>query len=140
MIRFLLIDDDLLQRKLYRHLFVTAGVNLDDAGPLEALRLDWSQYDLALVDVMMPEIDGPALVQQVYRQIGEKMPPVLLFSVLDNERLRKLAGQIRETGIDAGWINKMTPGAGVELAMAWIDGRTQRDIAKTVRGAPGEYP
>jgi DNA-binding response OmpR family regulator len=75
--RLLVVDDDRAIRKLLERIARRAGFEADGARDgVEALEmLDRGQYDVALIDLMMPRLSGYELVQR----IGTRDPrPVLI--------------------------------------------------------------
>lgn len=90
--RILLVDDDCDQRRILSLLACKeSGLSVTALDQFEAQATDWSDYDLAIVDVMMPVISGPQLVREQANKLGQTMPRVILFSALPMEQLRKAA-------------------------------------------------
>ncbi|MGI9606441.1 MAG: response regulator [Acidimicrobiales bacterium] len=73
--RVLLAEDNQLNRKVIRAYFGVLGIALDEAhGGFEALeRIETGQYDLVLMDVQMPGMNGVEVVEAV-RQLDMVQP------------------------------------------------------------------
>lgn len=80
-IRVLVVDDSPTVRKQLSLAFARMRVECDAvAGAAQALqRLDGQHYDLALVDVVMPEMDGYKLTRQI-RRAYRGLPVIILTS------------------------------------------------------------
>ena len=67
--RVLVVEDEMSMRRLLRLYLTKAGFTVEEAATgrddIEALRR--GDVDLAIVDVMLPEIDGFEVVRQVRR-------------------------------------------------------------------------
>ena len=90
----LLIDDDIELCDLMRRYFVRHGVDLEVVhdGRRGLARALAHSYDLLLLDVMMPGLDGFELLRQVRRQ--SQVPVIMLTA--------RTAESDRITGLDAG--------------------------------------
>ncbi|HUL52899.1 MAG TPA: ATP-binding protein [Opitutaceae bacterium] len=66
-LRVLLVEDNPVNQRLTQKLLENLGCDWDLAedGPLALARLSRGTYDLVLVDLYVPEIDGRALVEQI---------------------------------------------------------------------------
>ena len=88
-IRVLIVDDNRANRLALTHQLARWGILVSEsAGGIEALaRMEGGeQFDLAILDEMMPEMDGFQLARKI-RQVanGAKLPLVLLSSLVSNE-------------------------------------------------------
>jgi adenylate cyclase len=81
----LVVDDDEENRELLRRRLVREGHRVRTAkGGLEALAiLQDEPVDLVLLDVMMPDLDGPAVLQRLKQDPERRHIPVLMISALD---------------------------------------------------------
>jgi class 3 adenylate cyclase len=81
----LVVDDDEENRELLTRRIVREGHRVRAAkGGLEALAiLQDEPVDLVLLDVMMPDLDGPAVLQRLKRDPERRHIPVLMISALD---------------------------------------------------------
>lgn len=95
----LVVDDLQANIDLLEAIFVKEGFTVHSAqGAVDALKfLDQHHVDLAVVDVMMPEIDGFALCSMLKQRAGKHFFPVILLTALSdrNSRIRGL-----ESGAD----------------------------------------
>jgi DNA-binding response OmpR family regulator len=82
--RLLVVDDDLAIRKLLERIARRAGFEVDGAKDgVEALELlDRAEYDIALIDLMMPRVSGYELVQRIGSR--ERRPVVIVATALTN--------------------------------------------------------
>ena len=89
--RLLLVDDDDILRRMATQTLRHAGfeVTASDNGE-EALRLfDAGQFDLVLLDVMMPGLDGFEVCRQLrQRPRGATLPILMLTGLNDTEFTR----------------------------------------------------
>jgi light-regulated signal transduction histidine kinase (bacteriophytochrome) len=81
----LLVDDnetnrDILGRQLER---VGCTVTTADDGDSALRLIATGAFDLVLLDVIMPKLDGVATLQQIGKLRGETAPPVIMISALD---------------------------------------------------------
>lgn len=98
MAKVLIIDDDLYIRELYEEILKDAGHEVDSAadGSEGLKKLQTNHYDLTLLDVMMPKIDGLGILTK----LKETPPPVPLGKIL---LLTNLAhGPVIKEGIEKG--------------------------------------
>ena len=82
--RLLVVDDDRAIRKLLERIARRAGFEVDGAKDgLEALEmLDRAEYDIALIDLMMPRLSGYELVQLIGTR--ERRPVLIVATALTN--------------------------------------------------------
>jgi DNA-binding response OmpR family regulator len=82
--RLLVVDDDRAIRKLLERIARRAGFEVDGAKDgLDALEmLDRADYDIALIDLMMPRLSGYELVQRIGTR--ERRPVVIVATALCN--------------------------------------------------------
>jgi adenylate cyclase len=81
----LVVDDDEENRELLTRRLVREGHQVRAAkGGREALALLRSEaVDLVLLDVMMPDLDGPAVLERLKQDPDRRSIPVLMISALD---------------------------------------------------------
>jgi CheY-like chemotaxis protein len=94
--RILVIDDDLairvlLQAVLKRMKFEVALAE-DGAAGLEALQRD-APYDLILLDLMMPRLNGYEFIDQISRRHPENRPHIVVFTAAGKRGVDKIPAQ-----------------------------------------------
>lgn len=95
MYKILIAEDDTELRQLFEHVLVKNGYSVigvsDGAEAMAALSTDY--YDLLISDIMMPHIDGYALVKQM-RTAGNNTPVLMITAkdAFDDMRTGFLAG------------------------------------------------
>jgi DNA-binding response OmpR family regulator len=82
--RLLVVDDDRAIRKLLERIARRAGFEAEGAKDgAEALEmLDRADYDVALIDLMMPRVSGYELVQRISAR--ERRPIIIVATALTN--------------------------------------------------------
>ena len=94
--RMLIVDDNQTNRRILREMLAAEGINVDEASTaadgLEALRR--VRYDLAILDVQMPDMDGFQLATAVRADKKIKRTNLLMLTSAgqrgDGERCREL--------------------------------------------------
>ena len=81
----LVVDDDVNNRILIARNLRKRGFDVTDADDgVEALRLiDKKSFDVVLLDIVMPIMDGVDLLQRIHERFGDKLP-VMIISALDD--------------------------------------------------------
>jgi len=89
----LLAEDDAVLRKLYCHILKLAGYNVSAAADgFEAMDFAKNgQYELMVIDVMMPNMDGLDLCRQLRGKVGGDIPIVFLTALDDADTLKRCA-------------------------------------------------
>jgi len=82
----LVVDDDPSNREILEDRIKKIGYKVDCAeNGVEALKLLLDQrYDLVLLDIVMPEMDGAGLLQQMKMDRKLKHVPVIMISAIDD--------------------------------------------------------
>lgn len=83
--RILIADDDAELARLISHDLTRHGfeVSVAETGT-EALRLGRAErWDLVLLDVMMPEIDGYHIAEELTKHLGDKCPKIIIITCRD---------------------------------------------------------
>jgi DNA-binding response OmpR family regulator len=75
----IIIDDELLIRDLLYDFFAEKGwqVTVSDSGANAVEMLKNQPYDIALVDLKMPEMDGLSFIRKI-KNLGNSMPVIVM--------------------------------------------------------------
>jgi CheY-like chemotaxis protein len=80
--KLLFVEDDAMNRRVVKDMLNVAGVDMDEAdGAQEGLRMiDTGTYDLILMDLRMPGMDGMAAISKIRERADEKarLPVIVL--------------------------------------------------------------
>jgi CheY-like chemotaxis protein len=90
--KIMVVDDDLYIRELYEEVLKDEGYTVDSASNgEEALnKLKMGGYDLALLDIMMPKLDGLGVMDALSKNPPPvKNGPIILLTNLDHDPLIK---------------------------------------------------
>lgn len=100
MARILIIDDDEVSIKITRLRLLSAGFEVTSHhgpfGSLNAIRK--GEYDLILLDIRMPGLDGPGLMRLIRTTPGLERTKILLHSSMDADALEELVKTHRAHG------------------------------------------
>ena len=124
-VRILVIDDTQANLEICRHILRDAGMQslLADAGPAGlTLARQSPPPDLILLDIMMPEMDGFAVLRELQADPGTRDIPVFFLTALDDPRSH-------EAGLRAGAIDYIQKPFNVGALVARI--RTQLALKAT---------
>ena len=93
--RVLVVDDEPAIRGLVAKIVERAGLIADTAadGEEAIAMIDRHTYDVIVVDLMMPRVDGYAVIEHV-RGVPSPRPALIVASAADPPQLRKLDGSI----------------------------------------------
>jgi len=101
--RLLIVDDNETNRRILTLQSRSWGMISEAVGSgaeaLELLQRD-KQFDLAVIDMQMPEMDGATLVGEIRRRLGERSLPVVMLTSLSSSA-RQLREQHGELGLSA---------------------------------------
>lgn len=92
--KILVVDDDLYIRELYEEVLKGEGYTVDSAanGEEALTKLSHGGYDLVLLDIMMPKLDGLGIMDALNRTPPPiKNGPIILLTNLDHDPLIKEA-------------------------------------------------
>jgi DNA-binding response OmpR family regulator len=91
----LVVDDEPAIRALVAKIVERAGFPVDSArdGAEAIARLEEKSYAVLVVDLMMPNVDGFALIEYV-RKRGGARPAIIVVSAGDSAALRRLDGSM----------------------------------------------
>lgn len=90
--KLIVVDDDLYIRELYEEILKDEGYTVDTASNgEEALnKLQQGGYDIVLLDIMMPKLDGLGVMDALNKaQPPVKNGPIILLTNLDHDPLIK---------------------------------------------------
>jgi len=95
--RILTVDDSRTVRMILTKQVSELGFEIDEAedGEQGLAKLEEATYDLILLDVTMPVLDGPGMLAKM-RELGNKTPVLMLTS----ESKRSIVAQLMKLGID----------------------------------------
>ncbi|HXU81563.1 MAG TPA: response regulator, partial [Polyangia bacterium] len=95
--RILTVDDSRTVRMILTKQVTEMGFEIDEAedGEQGLVKLEESTFDLVLLDVTMPVLDGPGMLARM-REAGNKTPVLMLTS----ESKRSIVAQLMKLGID----------------------------------------
>ena len=86
--RILIVDDDAVNREIFRW-SLEGQCEIDEltSGVGAASRIAEVEYDLVVLDVMMPIIGGVEVVEDVNRSRADLLPRILVVTAAMNQRL-----------------------------------------------------
>ncbi len=90
--KILIVDDELYLRELYQEILAGAGYSVDVAvdGEDGLKKIVDTQYDLVLLDVMMPKLDGiGVLTKLAEQQLAHPKPIIILWTNLSHDPVIK---------------------------------------------------
>lgn len=78
--RILVVDDERVNRAMLSHLLKRNGYSADEAADGEAalLKISEESFDLVLLDVVMPRMDGYTVLKELRRKFSEFELPVIM--------------------------------------------------------------
>jgi CheY-like chemotaxis protein len=90
--RILVVDDDLYIKELYEEVIKDEGYTVESAanGEEALIKLRLGGFDLVLLDIMMPKLDGLGVMDSLNTSPPEvKNGPIILLTNLDHDPLIK---------------------------------------------------
>ena len=88
--KILVVDDDVNVQEMLKQSLEDSGYSVSTEGSaIKALnQIEKNNYDLLIIDIMMPDIDGIALCKSVRNLPGcEKIPIIILTALSDSETM-----------------------------------------------------
>jgi CheY-like chemotaxis protein len=100
--KVLIVDDEQIIRTVLKRILSGIGIasDLADDGQDALKRIDKKQYDLIILDILMPKINGISFLKEI-NQIGYKTNVIVISACSENQIL----DQIRELGV-SGYLKK----------------------------------
>ena len=94
--RVLVVDDEPAIRALVAKIVERAGYPVDTArdGAEAIERLEETQYTVLVLDLMMPNVDGYALIEHIRDSLRGRRPAIIVISAGDTAALRRLDGSM----------------------------------------------
>jgi two-component system chemotaxis sensor kinase CheA len=92
--KILIVDDDLYLRELYEEILTGAGLEVETSvdGEEGLAKILAKPYDLVLLDIMMPKLDGIGVLTQLSQQTNRPYKPtIILWTNLANDPVIKEA-------------------------------------------------
>lgn len=92
MAKILLVEDDQMFAALYKRQFVESGIDVDVAinGTDGLAAVTKNHYDLVLLDILLPDIDGTEVFRQMKAQdLTRDIPVVFLTNLSQEENIEK---------------------------------------------------
>jgi len=137
MARVLIVDDTEILRRAMEMVIRRMGHSpVSAASPTRALELALADPpDLALVDLLMPEMDGAELFRRMRASLGERCPPVVFISATPRE---EVARRVSSVGRPAGYVTKPFHVDDLtRIAAATLEARAHRAEAPAFATASG---
>lgn len=130
----LLIDDDPVSRSVLAALLGRRGLNvvLADSGANALNAVDRTRFDLIIVDLRLPDIDGIELTRRLRERPTKRRPVILLVSAGVS---RADAGAALEAGADAALEKPLV----WERVAPWLDRRIRGEAPPASSGASGDF-
>ncbi|MES2016983.1 MAG: response regulator [Pseudomonadota bacterium] len=104
-LRLLVVDDNAMNQQVARELLgaVGASITVADSGraAIDAVGAGETKFDLVLMDIQMPDMDGYAATAAIKAQAGERAPPIVAMTAnaLASDRQAALAaGMVDHVG------------------------------------------
>ncbi len=106
-LRVLIVEDNVPSAKMLEAKLANRRFDVDVAldGRKALLKFDEAAFDIVLLDVMLPELDGFETCRRIRGLNGRKLP-VVVVTALDNEECRRRGFQV---GADAYFTKPFDP-------------------------------
>ena len=129
--RALVVEDDAGIRELLRLHLDLAGFTLDESGDgrLALERARSAAFDLILLDVMLPGLDGVSVCRAIRNGGPNVNTPILMITARDGESDKVL-------GLESGADDYLTKPFGMRELMARIGALLRRHLRQTAEEAP----
>jgi PAS domain S-box-containing protein len=121
--RLLIVDDNETNRRILtlqsRSWGMISEAVASGAEALELLQQD-KQFDLAILDMQMPEMDGATLVAEIRRRFGERSLPVVMLTSMSSSA-RQIKDQHGDLGLSAFLTKPIKPSQLYDVIMGVFD-------------------
>lgn len=96
--KILIVDDDQYIRELYEEIFTNVGYHVETAvdGKIGLDKIMTKTYDIVLLDVMMPTMDGIEVLRRLHEKHIKPFPRIILLTNLAHDPIIKEA---KEKGV-----------------------------------------
>jgi len=93
--KILIVEDETDILSLYKEILTDAGFDIDTAsdGSEGLNKMSQGKYDLVLLDIMMPKIDGIGILQTLKEQ-GKKLPKTIMLTNLSHDKALQEAQEL----------------------------------------------
>ncbi len=135
--KILLADDNEINRRIAREILEDAGfvVEMVKTGRQAVAAVAGSAYDLVLMDIQMPEMDGCQAAEQI-RAAGHKTPIIALTArAMAGEREKCLAA-----GMNAHISKPFEPGQFLDVIVSWLASAAPASPEQQTVSLPGRTP
>ena len=119
--RILVVEDDLFLRELYTDVLTGEGYTVEQAadGEEALTKIKAGGYDLILLDIIMPKIDGLEVMRRIKKEPPQSPNKAVLFLTnLDKDEEIKAASQLGDGYLIKSQIN---PGSLVEKVKNYLN-------------------
>ena len=114
--KILIIEDDLLACRVYQKRLEKSGYEVDCAlDGEEGLTKSHDGYDLIILDIALPKLDGWQVLRELKNHDGTKHTSVVICTALDGDHMR---AKTKELGAD-GFVNKFHDDLFSEVDRIW---------------------
>ena len=128
----LLVDDNATNRKVASQILIKSGCQVDSvsSGKEAILKLQTAvTYDLVLMDIQMPELDGMETTRQLKQLNLEDLPPIIAMTAyaMKEDRERFMAA-----GMDDYLAKPIRAQSLIEMVTQWVTGKKEKNLEKKV--------
>ena len=133
--RLLLVDDDMINQEVVLVILEDSGLKVDraDDGAQALAMAAATHYDLILMDMQMPVLDGLAATEAIRRLPAHAQTPILAMTAnaFDDDRQRCLAA-----GMNEHLAKPVVPQVLYEALLRWLPGHAAATTVATESAAP----
>ncbi|MEO6172939.1 MAG: response regulator, partial [Arenimonas sp.] len=137
--RVLLVEDNLLNQEVAMELLRDAGfqVDLAENGEIAVAKIQQASYDIVLMDMQMPVMDGMAATREIRQLPGFASLPIVAMTAnaMEGDRQRCLAA-----GMNDHVAKPIEPDDLWQALLKWVKARHSTDAGSASAGLPSEAP